>query len=65
MGKPPVIVTAETLRDLLDQIIGAYDELVAAELARPQRVAVLEAMRSELKECIEEAAEIIGARRRR
>jgi len=63
MAPPPA--TADELRDLLAQIVGAYNDLVAAEIARPRRIDVLEAVRAEFRQCIEEAAKVAGARRRR
>ena len=63
MASPPA--TADELRDLLVQIVGAYDDLAEAELERPQGIAVLEAVRAELHQCIDEAAKITGAQRRR
>jgi hypothetical protein len=62
---PPASASAEELRDLVVHIVGAYDDLVAAELAHPQKADVLEAARSALRERINEAATATGTRRRR
>jgi len=64
MNPAPPPATADELRNLLVRIVSAYYDLAEAELARPQRIDVLEAARTELGQCIEDAARSAGVERR-